>query len=320
MIDYPKVMDWLRASDDVAIVSHVSPDGDTIGSALALNETLRGMGKRTCLLCPDGIPDLYKFMAGADEYLTDPQQAPFEIKAALFIDVSDELRAGCCILNDVPRRAVIDHHATNPGFCQLNAVDGRASAAGVLVTELLTGAGVALTPAIAEDLYTAISTDTGNFSYRNTDGRSLRAAALCLDAGADPDKITRLMFRQRTVKQVQLLGSAVSGMRFYSEGRIAIMTLPIETMRRFNASRADSDDIVNYSIETNGVAIGALLREEPDASVKVSLRSNGTLDISAIAKKYGGGGHINAAGCTLYCDMDTAVATLVCEAEALLDA
>ena len=319
IIDFEALANWLRACDDVAIISHISPDGDTIGSALALKEALCGMGKRACLLCEDQIPASFKFMRGADEYYADLRSAPFEIKAALFVDVSSADRAGCCLeAEGAPLSAVIDHHATNEGFCKLNAVDGRASAAGVIVAELLDYMGVTFTPAIAEDLYTAISTDTGNFSYRNTDGRSLRAAALCLDAGADPDKISRLMFRQRTVKQIQLLGSALSGMRFYCGGRVTVMTLPLDTMRRFNATKADADDIVNFGIELDGVALTALLREDAPGSVKASLRSVDRFDVSAIAKKYGGGGHVNAAGCTFNCDIDSAAAAFIQDAQALL--
>ena len=298
MNDYSKLADWIARSDDIAIVCHVFPDGDTLGTGLAMKEALELMGKRACVICQDEMPRMYDFMPGIEE-VTGPEKIPFAPRSVLFVDVSDESRAGNCLLSDVARRAVLDHHGTNPGFGEVNAIDGSASAAGVMAVELLDSIGLALTPTLAEKLYVAIASDTGNFSFPNTDGRTLRAGAACIDAGASPDRVTRYLYRLRSVPRVRLLGKALDNMQLRSGGRIAVFMVSRADMRDAGASEADTEGIVNYGTETEGVSAAILLREVKSGDIKVSLRSNGELDVSEIALLHGGGGHQKAAGCTM---------------------
>ena len=311
-IDSPAALaEWIRKHDDMGVVCHVSPDGDTLGSALALAEGLRAMGKNACTLCQDEIPRMYHFMNGAMDICT-PESAPFMIRAVLFSDVSDENRAGSCLMPEVRARAVIDHHATNPAFCDVNVIDGRAAATSVMVAELMDRLRVPLTPSMAENLYVGITTDTGNFNYKSTDGRTLRAAAKCLDAGADADKVTRLMFRLRSVARTQLLGAAVSQMELLLGGRLAVFKVSRLMMDEFGASEADCEGIVNYGIETEGVRVSVLLREQ-NGGVKASLRALDGVDVSRVAVHHGGGGHAAAAGCSLSGGLDECAAMLVPE-------
>ena len=304
---------WLRAHDDIAVCCHISPDGDAAGSALALTRLLRSMGKRAFPLCRDAIPRMYAFLPDVGEFVT-ADSMPFAPKAELFCDVSDPSRADGCLLSC--ESALLDHHETNPAFTQVNAIDGNASATGVLVLELAERMGLAIDKETATDLYVAITTDTGNFSYRSTDGRTLRAGAKCLDAGADPDTLTRLLFRLRTVPRTKLLGAAICEMHLVCGGKAAILPVPLAMREKLGASTADCESIVNYGIETEGVAVAALLREQSDG-VKLSLRSLGEVDVSRIAVKYGGGGHRAAAGCTLCMSMEESMTVITREFEAL---
>ena len=309
--DVVGLADWMRRQDDIGVVCHVSPDGDTLGSALALAECLRNMGKNACVLCQDEVPHMYHFMPGALD-ICSPESAPFMIRALLFSDVSDQLRAGSCLLPEIGPRALIDHHPTNPAFCDVNYVDGGAAATSVLVVELMDRLRVPVTPTMAENLYVGITTDTGNFSFRSTDGRTLRAGAKCLDAGADPDKVTRLMFRLRSVARTRLLGAAVSQMELRHGGQIAVFKISRLLMDEFGASSSDCEGIVNYGMETEGVRVAVLLREQADG-VKASLRSLGGVDVSRVAVAHGGGGHVEAAGCTLHGGLDECAARIVSE-------
>ncbi len=298
-----ELIEWMRAHDSIGVVCHVSPDGDTIGSGLSLAEALRRMGKNACTMCQDEIPEMYHFMPGALD-ICSPESAPFAVRSLLFCDVSDELRAGNCLLPDIAERAVLDHHETNPAFCNVNFVDGNAAAAGVMVVELMDRLRMPLSPAMAENLYVAITTDTGNFAFPSTDGRTLRAGAKCLDAGANPDKVTRLMFRMRSVERTKLLGAAVDNMLFLDEGRIAMFKVSQSMMDACGATAADCEGIVNFGTNCEGVHVAALLREQPDGRIKVSLRSAGAADVSRVSQIHGGGGHQAAAGCTLTANMD----------------
>ena len=214
---------------------------------------------------------------------------------------------------EIRERALIDHHATNPAFADVNLIDGDAAATGVMVVELMDRLRIPLTPSMAENLYVGITTDTGNFSYPSTDGRTLRAGAKCLDAGADPDEITRRMFRLRTVARTQLLGAAVSQMQLLDGGKIAIFKVSKLMLNEFGAANADCEGIVSYGTETEGVRAAALLREQTGGRVKASLRSLGEVDVSRVALLHGGGGHAAAAGCTLVGGLDECAAIIASE-------
>lgn len=307
-----ELAEWIKCHEDIGVVCHISPDGDTLGSGLALAEALRKMGKNACTLCQDAVPDMYHFMPGVMD-VCSPECAPFMLRSLLFCDVSDELRAGSCLMPEIRERALIDHHATNPAFADVNLIDGDAAATGVMVVELMDRLRIPLTPSMAENLYVGITTDTGNFSYPSTDGRTLRAGAKCLDAGADPDEITRRMFRLRTVARTQLLGAAVSQMQLLDGGKVAIFKVSKLMLNEFGAANADCEGIVNYGTETEGVRAAALLREQTGGRVKASLRSLGEVDVSRVALLHGGGGHAAAAGCTLVGGLDECAAIIASE-------
>lgn len=194
---------WLRACDGFAVIGHVSPDGDAAGSCVAVAMALRAMGKRAFACLPGGMPKMFSRFAGADGVIAAGAKPPFSPETALALDVSDEGRLGDAraLFDGCAARAVLDHHATNPGFGDVCLIDGGRAATGELALELIEALGVPLSREMAEWLYIAISTDSGNFSFSSTTPGTMRAAAKLIEAGADVAGLTRELYRTRPARR-----------------------------------------------------------------------------------------------------------------------
>ncbi len=286
----------LCAAESVAVIAHVTPDGDTLGSALALALALEKLGIGADVCCGDGVPHLYRFLPSSDRVRMSPG-APRAVAVA--VDVSDPARLGGFgnLFVKSGRRIVLDHHATNTGFGDIDVILPRASTAQI-VLELIDLMGVLPNADIARCLYVGLATDTGNFVYANTDGEALRCAARLADCGIDISAITKLVYRTRRVAKTRLIGRAIERMEFLLDGRLAVISLTPEDYRRCGADDADTEGIINYAAECEGVQVAALARESAEG-IKISLRSNGNIDVGELAKSLGGGGHRAASGVTL---------------------
>lgn len=295
----------LRALSDgrrMLLCAHVGPDGDTLGATLALGEALRALGKEVRLACEDRAPALYAFLPGIEAFCLPETLAREQFDTAVAVDVADIKRLGAAraVFDAAPQRVVIDHHPTNDGFGLANWVEPKASATGMMVLSLIAQLGVALSPSMADCLYTALSTDTGHFSFMSTDAETMRAAGDLMDAGAQPARLTSLLYRTRSRAGVELLGRALASLRFDAEQRVASMILTAQDFAQTGAAEALTDGIVNYAIEVRGVLMAATLRESAQGGIKCSLRARAPYDVSVIAQDFGGGGHVSAAGCTLH--------------------
>ncbi len=292
-----ELADFVRAHDDYAIITHFKPDGDAYGCALGLVNILRGIGKRAFPVCDDSVETKYRFLEGWEEFTNEEKGLPFEPRTALGVDVSDANRMGAsrALFERCPYKAAIDHHVSNVGLAPLTLLEAEAAAAAEPVLKLAQALGFQLTKAVAEQLYTALVTDSGNFSFRDTRGTTMRAAAECLDAGADADELTRILFRERTVAKTRLIGMALSSFELAGGGRVAGIRMSAEMFRQSGADLPDAHSIVNYMNEMKGVDIGILCEERPDA-VRISFRASGDTDVSKLAARFGGGGHTAAAG------------------------
>ena len=313
---------WLRARDDFAVIGHVSPDGDAAGSCVAVAMALRALGKRAFACLPGGMPKMFSRFAGADEVVAAGAATPFPPKTALALDVSDEGRLGeaKALFDGCAARAALDHHATNPGFGDVCLVDAGRAATGELALELIEALGAPLSREMAEWLYVAISTDSGNFSFSCTTAGTMRAAAKLIEAGADVAELTRALYRTRSLGRTRLLGLALAGLEVSADGRMAWARLTDEAYARAGALREDSDGIVNYLIEIEGVEFAALA-ETRGAATKFSLRSKTWLDVAEqVARPFGGGGHDRAAGCTIEAPLEDALARVLARARDALDA
>lgn len=293
---------WLLERDDIAVIGHVSPDGDALGSGLAIVRALKAAGRRAAMVSADAVPHLYAFLPGAEEIVA-PDRMPFVPRAILYEDVAAPDRAGDRgLLSAVVKEcAVLDHHATNPGFCPLSLVRAEAAATGELALALIDALGAPLDVPTAVCLYTAIASDTGNFSFSNTTPSSLRAAARLLEAGLPLNEINRAVFRTRTRARTRLLGEALSAMRLYDEGRVAVTCVTQAMLQRCGALMSETEGIVNYLIEMEGTRAALLIEERRNGETKCSLRSDETLDVARLARAFGGGGHERAAGFSLNC-------------------
>ncbi len=293
------IADFIRNNDDFAVITHIRPDGDAYGSALCMTEAIRALGKRAFPACADCVDEKYTFLPDSGDF-ANVASMPFAPKAVLSVDVSDVKRMGEWenVFFACERRACLDHHATNTGLCDVNYIDGKAAAAGEMVLEVIRELGVCVTRDMAVNAYTAISTDTGNFSFSSTTGNTYRYAAECVDAGADVESLTRTLYRTRSIPKTRLLGYALDRIELYENGLVAAIRLNDEVFEKMGATRADANSIVNYLNEIEGVRVGVLADEMKDG-VKFSFRAGVGANVAEIAKKFGGGGHIAAAGATV---------------------
>ncbi|MBI4715363.1 MAG: bifunctional oligoribonuclease/PAP phosphatase NrnA, partial [Nitrospirae bacterium] len=286
------------------ITTHVNPEGDAIGSSLALALGLREIGKESALALRDPLPSRLRFLPGSDLYqraaAIEPDFPAFD--AMIVTDCGDLERIGFFRTErpPAPRIINVDHHITNVKFGDLNWIDPDATASGVMVHTLLRRLEVSITPPIATALYTTLLTETGAFRYSNTTGETLRLAGELVEAGADPCRIAEAIYSGNSVGRFRLLGAILDGMEVMDvveDRRIAWVTVPLALYERTGTTVEDTEDFINYPRSLAGVEAALLFREtEEPGVIKVSLRSNTDLDVSQLAMAFGGGGHRKAAG------------------------
>ena len=302
------IAEAIRKAQRIAVCSHINPDGDTLGCATAMWLGLQALGKEVTMFCDGKVPDTLAFLPGSELIrVPGPNEGPFDLM--LSVDVSDEARLGASInLKAVSAHtAQIDHHPTNPLFMEVNSVDGKAPAAAVLIYEQLKVLGVPMTKEIAECLYTGISTDTGNFSFASTNSECFDIMSELMKYDLPLAELNRILFRGRPMPQVKLLGRALCSLKYYENGRIAVMKLTRKDFEKCCALSEHADTIVNYGLETFGTRMALLAREDDHGQIKFSLRAKEPDAINDVAQQFGGGGHPQAAGITMDGPLDEAV-------------
>ena len=302
----------IRGAKTIAVCSHVNPDGDTVGCALAMRLALQHLGKDVTVFCQDKAPDIMNMLPGFGEF-RKPEENDRIFDLLLAVDVSDPERLGSVkmLLERCRHTAQIDHHPTNPLYAEVNSVDGKAPAACLLIHEQLKILGVPLTKEIAMCLYTGISTDTGNFSYSSTNAEAFRAMAELMEAGLPLSRMSSALFRERSRAQVLLLGKALGSLRFECGGKVAVMRLTRQDFTDCHALKEHADTLVNYGLETTGTRMALLAREDDDGGIKFSLRAKEPMRVDDIAQLLGGGGHPLASGLTLHEGLEDAIKTVL---------
>lgn len=311
---------FLKAHDDFALFGHVNPDGDAAGSCIALALALQKLGKRAFVYLPGGLPEMYAIFDHTVE-VTSGENLPFAPRTGFAVDVSEPHRLGDgrALFEACAHRAVLDHHATNPGFGEVCVVDGEAAACGELAVALIRELGVEMDQEMAQWLFIALCTDSGRFGYSSTRAETLEAAADCLRAGADVDGITQQLYRTRSEGRTRLLGLVLAGLEMNADRTMCWARLTDDMLSRAHALREDNEGIVNYLLEIRGVQFACLAEERGSSQTKFSLRSKGRVDVAAdVAVPLGGGGHACAAGVTLNLPMEEALQTVLRTAEAAL--
>lgn len=291
-----QLADWCRSHDDFIVITHKRPDGDAYGCAVAATLALRAIGKKAFPACDDPVEPKFRFLPLADEF-ADKDSLPFTPKTALAVDCGDAGRMHDleAVFESCSDRAAIDHHATNTGFGDLTYLEGEAAAAGELILKLIRELEIPFTKELAECIYTAVATDSGNFSFKDTSCQSFETAAECRKAGIDIEKLTRILFRERTLAKTKLIGLALNHIVTSKKGLVAAVMLTDDMFRVTGAERPDSHSIVNYMNEIIGVKVGILCEQNADG-VKISFRSGDETDVSVLAQMFDGGGHKAASG------------------------
>jgi phosphoesterase RecJ-like protein len=293
-----EVVAELRSRPSFVMVSHVKPDGDTLGAALALGLALKKIGKYVHYFCQDPVPRNLRFLPGSG--LVSRDVPPELVSSALFVfcDMSDYTRAGE-FLPAVARENMldIDHHLGNSLFGRLNYVVETECSTGAVVMRLLRGLGVAIDREIATCILTTIMTDTGGFMHSNASPEGLELAAELMRLGANKEEITQEIFLRKRVAATKLLGRIIQEMRFDHGGRYCYSYVDDAMLEQTGADGEDTEDTVNTLRGQDGVEVAALFKAI-DGEIRVSLRSGGRVNVQAAAKLLGGGGHFRAAGLT----------------------
>ncbi|HEV2358192.1 MAG TPA: DHH family phosphoesterase [bacterium] len=281
----------------VLLLNHVSPDGDCLGSTLALARALWARERPAVVASTDGVPDMYRFLPGADRIVTDVP-AVDAFGAVVFMECSTPDRAGSLAARAaaVPLTINIDHHVSNAGYGDLVLYDPAAAAVGELVTPIVAALGP-IDPATATCLLTALLTDTGSFRYASVTPRTLRIAADLVQAGASPAHVYTQVYENRPAAALRLLGLALSRLALSPDGRIAWTAVTQAMLREAGAPMEESEGIVGWLRAMVGVQVAVLFKEEPDG-IHVSLRGRPGVRAHVIAEAFGGGGHAAAAGFT----------------------
>ena len=294
------------------IAGHRDPDGDSLGSALALALGLEQLGKRAVVLSPDTIASAYRALPGIDS-VQRTAEIPDGYPVAVLVECSSLERSG---LRGFEGHLVvnIDHHSKNPRFGDVNWIDPEAAAVGVMTYKTLRALGVDITADMASLIYVAILTDTGSFRFSNTNPEAFRICAELVERGADPAPLAVAMYDNVPAAKARLLGQALTSLELVSGGNVALMVLPHEAFLQY-PGEPDTEGIVNHAQAIEGVDVSLLFKEVERGRFRISLRANDSADVAAIAAVFGGGGHAKAAGCTIDGDLASARARILSEVE-----
>ena len=288
----------LREHHHFAVLSHVRPDGDALGSQLALALSLKKLGKSVRVWNEDGMLEKYSFLARSD-LMSKPPATAEDVDVAIALDTAIQNRLGTTVqaVRSAKVWINIDHHPSNPLYGDLVHVDPTAPATGQILFELITDQQLPIDSEIAENLFVAISTDTGSFQYPNTTARTFEIAAELIRCGVDVGRISQLTYENYPRRRIELLRELLGTMRFNLNGRVASFSLSLETAARLSVLPEDNEGLIDHLRAIQGVIVAVFFEELADGKVRVSMRSkNQKVDVCAICQKFGGGGHTLAAG------------------------
>jgi phosphoesterase RecJ-like protein len=313
---FASIVDAIRARRRFLISSHARPDGDSIGSQLAMAYALRALGKQVTIVNKDQAPPPLLAFPGVDQ-IQVADRASGDFDAAIIMECGDLSRPGVAGL-DAYFLINIDHHPGNTGYGRINWFDQSAAACGEMVYDVVLALGVPLSREIATHVYLAILTDTGSFHYSGITPRTFDICKATLEAGVDPVQVARNVYDSNNMGRLKLFGSVLSAMQIAPSGRIAIVYVDHEMARAAGGTYEDTEGLVNLPLTVKEIEAVIFFKQEHDDHYRVSLRSKGQIDVGAVAKEYGGGGHKNAAGCSVTGPIDALQRKLVEEVERVM--
>jgi len=291
----------IKKAKNIVISGHAMPDGDSVGSTVAMGLAAKMIGKKAVVISPDPIPRAYEFLPGVAD-VKGLGDFPPDSDLAVVLDCTDINRGGeelAALLKKVPAVINIDHHVSNHHFGHYNFVDPAAAATGELVYRLIRKLGLTLNADIALNLYTAIAMDTGSFRYDNTTANTHKIAAELIKTGINVARINENLFENKELITLKLLGRTLADIKLSPCGRVSWISVPHSLMVEMGARDEHADGIVNYPKTVSGVEIGLLFREIEPGKIKVGFRSKENADVNKLAAMFGGGGHPRASGCMI---------------------
>ncbi len=295
------IIDRLTKSQDLLLATHVNPDGDAIGSLIALGLGLKQYGKRIYLYNESPIPAVYRFLPGVSLVKqTLPESKKWD--TVVVLDCGDLERVGAAVdyFRRLPQIVNIDHHVTNTAFGHYQLIEPTASSSAEIVYRLLRRMGVTIDEAMATSIYTGILTDTGSFRFANTNSDAYAICAEMVQNGVDPYNVAQHVYGTYSLGRIKLLNMALDSIEISANGKLSLMTLTHDMFAETDTNPEDVDGMINYAKRIEDVKVAALIMENANGDAQkrfhVSLRSDGSVDVAEIAASFGGGGHFNAAG------------------------
>jgi len=300
-----RIVQRINNSRHILIASHAEPDGDSLGSLVALGLALSKLGKKVTLYNSSSIPAVYRFLSGAERIVRHIKKAS-TYDLAIILDCGDigRIGEGSAVVGQIPMIINIDHHVSNTAFGHVQFVDTSACATAEIVYRLISTLGIAVDKAIATSIYTGILTDTGSFRFSNTNQAAFAISKAMIEAGVEPHRVAQYVFGTYSLGRIKLLNLALNSIEISENGKLSMMTITRSMLNETGTNAEDLDGMINYARRIEDVKIAALIHEIKNGSSKfsnmnryhVSLRSNSSVDVAQIASKFGGGGHKSAAG------------------------
>lgn len=308
---WPELEREILAAESIIVGTHVNPDGDALGSALAFSQVLDQLGKTHVVACHHEPPSYLRFIPHLDRLQLSVPEEPADLAIVLDLEALDRLGSLRPAFEQAKRMIVIDHHEPHemPGDLRVISVNSPACAA--ILADIIKPSPITMTPQMATCLLTGILTDTGNFRFPNTTSHSLHVAAELLEAGADLRAIVDAVYMTRSLPAVKLSSRFLANMRLSSGDQVAWSKVGLPDFEATGAREEDTEGFVNDLLSIESVKIAALLRQVKPGKVKISLRSRGSVDVTLVAREFGGGGHKNASGASYDGDIDKAEKLLV---------
>ena len=288
----------IRAARRIAVITHIRPDCDTLGSAMGLRAALEALNRETVVCCEDAIPEKFGFLPGIEGVTANPEGS-FDL--IISVDCSDATRMGSlgALFRASKNTVNLDHHRSNLREGKLNVVKENYSSCSELISELVEELGVPLEEGIALPLYLGLCSDTGCFSHSNVNEHSLLTAAKLITHAGDVTPYIYRMFKDNPKARFQLLGRTLKTARFYAEDSICLLSVRLTDLVECGAESSMTEGFVDYAVNCSPVLVGASILESKPNNFKISLRGKGEADVCAIAERFGGGGHTKAAGCMI---------------------
>ncbi len=299
-----QVLDFIKKHDKFAVVTHVSPDGDAIGSAFSLACVLHSIGKKAEVVLLTKLSSLYNFEEFAPLYKTIDKADFSEYEACISVDCADERRLSGAREGffSVPNMN-IDHHVSNTEFAEINYVQN-APSTGEIIYDIAKALGAQIDNVARMAIYIAISTDTGNFTYKNTTANSLRVCSELLESGLDVNSVANQIYNTRSLGATKLISKFIQNISLHHENKMTLATLTLQELEETGAEQGALESLISYAISVETAEIAAFIREIDKNTYKVSLRSKHYADVGKLVAAYGGGGHKHAAGCAIKGNID----------------